>query len=66
VTSCGSTPTIDPIEQTTTSSRGLYHDAAADQYIYVWKTLPAWKGTCRRFSLALRDGQVKTALFQFK
>jgi hypothetical protein len=41
VTSCGSTPTIDPIEQTTTSASGLYHDAAADQYIYVWPSLYA-------------------------
>jgi probable HAF family extracellular repeat protein len=64
--SCSSVPAIDPIEELASSSSGLHYDAAADQYVYVWKTQSGWKGTCRKFVLNLKDGTQHVALFQFK
>lgn len=34
-------------------------------YTYVWKTNPAWAGTCRKFVLTLSDGSTHEALFRF-
>jgi hypothetical protein len=62
---CGAGP-IDEIEQTVSSPGGLHYDAGAGQYVYVWKTDGGWKGTCRRLTLTLRDGQKFSALFQFR
>ena len=64
--SCDAAPVMDDIEATTTNPAGLTYDAAAKQYVYVWKTKSEWKGTCRRFMLDLKDGTQHTALFQFK
>ena len=64
VISCGSIPTIDPIEEVTTTTTGLHYDN--NQYVYVWKTNKAWAGTCRKFMLNLKDGTQHIALFQFK
>jgi hypothetical protein len=64
VISCGSIPTIDPIEELTTSPSGLH--IGNNQYTYVWATKPEWKGTCRKFMLNLKDGTQHVALFQFK
>jgi hypothetical protein len=36
------------------------------QYSYVWKTVKAWSGTCRQFSLKLDDGTVHVANFKFR
>jgi hypothetical protein len=33
---------------------------------YVWKTPPAWAGTCRQFLVTLNDGATYTAIFTFK
>jgi hypothetical protein len=61
-----STAQSDAIETTVAaSSSGLQYDAPADQYIYVWKSESSWKNSCRRFTLALTDGSVHTADFQF-
>jgi Thrombospondin type 3 repeat len=62
--SCTSVPAVDPIEEVTTSSSGLHYEGG--QYVYVWKTQSAWKGTCRKFVLTLKDGTQHIALFQFK
>jgi hypothetical protein len=64
IVSCGAVPTIDAIEEVTTSTSGLHYENG--QYIYAWKTQPAWKGTCRKFMLNLKDGTQQIALFQFK
>ena len=66
VISCSSVTVVDQVESTTTNTPGLTYDPAADQYIYVWKTQSAWKGTCRQFMLNLKDGTQHIALFQFK
>lgn len=63
--SCTSSPE-DLIEETTAgTTSGLQYDAASGQYVYIWKTLPTWPGTCRKLSLTLRDGTKHEALFHF-
>jgi VCBS repeat-containing protein len=47
----------------TTSSPSMVF--AGDQYTYFWTTNPAWAGTCRVFSLTLRDGTTRTLNFSF-
>lgn len=44
----------------------LTYDAATDQYKYVWSTSRAWRGTCRRLLVRLRDGSTHEALFRFR
>ena len=64
---CDSTAPIDRIEQTvTTGASNISYDVATGQYIYVWKTTKAWKGTCRQFTMKLDDGTVHQANFRFK
>lgn len=57
---------VDPIEEITSSNSGLSYDPATGEYIYVWKTLKSWAGTCRQFTLRLTDGTDHIALFKFK
>lgn len=47
-------------------STTLHYDAVTRTYQYVWKTDPAWKGTCRRFDLGLIDNSKHSAAFSFK
>lgn len=66
VIACGATEG-DVIEETyTAGGSGLQYDAAANQYIYVWKTEKSWAGQCRVLQLRFRDGSTKSALFKFK
>jgi hypothetical protein len=66
ISCAGGTP-IDPIEETVTAgASGLQYAAATQTYTYVWKTQKAWSGTCRRFTLELDDGTLRTADFQFR
>ena len=62
--------TGDPIgdsEATATAGgSNLTYDAKAEQYIYVWQTDKAWKGSCRRLDLFLKDGTHHYADFGFK
>ena len=44
---------------------GLVYGASSGHYYYGWETLNTWAGTCRQLSLALNDGTVHTAVFQF-
>lgn len=63
---CGSTALVDDIEQTVTAGgSSLTYDATADQYVYVWKTDPAWAGTCRQLNVKLNDGTDHRANFNF-
>ena len=62
---CSSSTDLDTIESTTTANNGLTYDAAADQYVYVWKTNSAWSGTCRQFKVVFVDGRTVTANFKF-
>ena len=45
---------------------GLYYIRLLKQYIYVWKTDPAWAGTCKQFILKLTDGSEHVANFRFR
>src|SRR5215203_3315723 len=64
---CDSTAPIDRIEQTVSAgASNISYDVATGQYIYVWKTTKAWKGTCRQFTMKLDDGTVHRANFKFK
>jgi photosystem II stability/assembly factor-like uncharacterized protein len=56
--------TLQPIGVPTPTSGTLsYSDG---QYSYVWKTVKAWSGTCRQFSMKLVDNTVHVANFRFK
>lgn len=56
----------DQIEETVTAgASALQDDAAADQYIYIWKTEKAWAGTSRQFVIKLKDGTDHKANFSF-
>jgi hypothetical protein len=62
---CESTPDADVIEQTVTAGgSSLNYDAAAGQYIYVWKTEKAWAGTCRQLVIKLNDDTYHRANFK--
>lgn len=65
---CDASAPAGLVEETATAgTSGLHYDAAADTYVYVWKTEKSWAGTCREFRLALADGlPAKTARFHFK
>ncbi len=66
VIQCDSTAPVDGIEETVTASgSGLSYDAAADRYVYVWKTDKAWAGTCRQLVVKLNDGTFHRANFKF-
>ena len=41
------------------------YDAATGRYVYHFKTVKGWAGTCRRFEIELIDGTFHEALFQF-
>jgi hypothetical protein len=60
---------INPEELLPTVAAGkssLSYDATTDQYVYVWKTLKAWAGTCRKLVVLLNDGTSHEADFTFK
>lgn len=65
-TTCDTGAPVDLIETTLTAgASSLSYDPSTDQYTYVWKTDPAWTGTCRQLNVTLDDGTTHTALFQF-
>jgi HYR domain len=55
----------DTVESYATSVPGLTYDAAADQYVYVWKTDKGWAGKSGTLKVKLADGSMHTALFSF-
>jgi hypothetical protein len=65
--SCDDGAPFDEIEDTTTANAsGLTYDAASDTYSYVWKTDPAWAGSCRRLVVALGDATRHEADFKLR
>jgi hypothetical protein len=64
---CTSGSNISTVEETITAGgSSLSYDATTDQYIYIWKTQKAWKGTCRQLTVKLNDGSLRAANFQFR
>jgi len=47
-------------------STAIRYDAAANQFIYNWKTDASWAGTCRALQLTLSDGTQRLAVFRFQ
>jgi hypothetical protein len=65
VVTCDANASVDPVEETSTAGgSSLSYDAAADQYVYVWKTDKSWAGTCRQLRVTLIDGSSHTARFK--
>jgi hypothetical protein len=65
--SCDSTAPLDTIETTVTAGgSSLSYDAGTGRYSYVWKTNPAWSGTCRSLVIRTKFGTFHTANFKFK
>lgn len=63
---CDLTDPSDVVEETVTAgSSSLTYDAAANQYVYVWKTDRLWAGKCRVLKVRLDDGSTHVANFQF-
>ena len=57
----------DAIEETTTASLvSLKYDSVNNQFVYTWATDKKWAGSCRRLYVALLDGSIHAADFQFK
>jgi hypothetical protein len=64
---CNSSSPATLLEETVTAGgSSLSYDPSADQYIYVWKTEPAWAGTCRQLVVQLNDGSTHRANFKFR
>lgn len=64
---CNSSDPATLLEETVTAGgSSLSYDPITDQYIYVWKTEPAWAGTCRQLVVQLNDGSIHRANFKFK
>ena len=67
VTGCNANdPAVDLTQIDTPGASGLTYDAGSDQYLYNWKTLKAWEGTCRQLVVTLNDGTQHRANFKFK
>ena len=56
----------DVIPTVAAGESSLSYDDDTDQYIYVWKTLKDWAGTCRKLVVLLNDGTLHEANFTFK
>ena len=55
------------IEETVNAGgSSLNYNGTTDQYIYVWKTDRAWKGTCRMLVVKFNDGSQYFAKFRFR
>ena len=42
------------------------YDPFRDEYTYVWKTIKAWSGQCRKLTVGLDDYTTHTADFKLK
>jgi hypothetical protein len=63
---CDGAP-VDVLEEQLSSTTGaaLHYDAAADQFVFNWKTQKAWIG-CRLLQLTLADGSRHYAKFRLR
>ncbi len=64
---CASGASVDEIEETVTAgASALKFDTVSQRYEYVWKTDPAFAGSCRRLVLGFNDGSRHVADFRFR
>jgi hypothetical protein len=61
---CSSVASTRSVEETADETSSSMHTAGS-KYTYIWKTSPAWAGTCRRLVVTLIDGSTHSALFRF-
>ena len=61
---CGTWP-LGESEDAMAVGTGLRYDPIADQYVFNWKTLKSWAGTCQMLVLTFDDGTYATATFEF-
>ena len=61
---CSSVSATRSVEETTDEIGSSMH-ASGTKHTYIWKTSPAWAGTCRRLVVTLVDGSTHSALFRF-
>jgi hypothetical protein len=61
---CGTWP-LGESEDAKAVGAGLRYDPIADQYVFSWKTLQSWAGTCQMLVLTFDDGTYATATFEF-
>ncbi len=64
---CDASEPAAAIEETVMAGgSSLSYNASTDQYIYVWKTNKAWKGTCRMLVVGFNDDSQYLAKFAFR
>ncbi|HET9455941.1 MAG TPA: PxKF domain-containing protein, partial [Candidatus Limnocylindrales bacterium] len=56
---------VDAVEEVVTSASGLIYDPLTDRYVYNWKTLKSYAGSCYRLDVRFTDGSTFTASFVF-
>jgi len=54
--SCTTGDPVNTATLTDTAGGSGLQDNGGGAYIYVWKTLKSWSGTCQLFTLTLNDG----------
>ncbi len=64
VIKCGSALGIR-IATVTAASSSLKYSSSTKRYTYTWKTSSTWAGTCRQFSIKLKDGKIYKLNFKF-
>ena len=64
---CDADAPLVPGEQAETAGQSvLTYDPLTDQYTFVWKTVRAWRGTCRTLTLRFSDGTWYRTAFSFR
>jgi hypothetical protein len=64
---CPTVAQLHEVEGTVVATASsLAYDSRTTVYTYMWKTDAAWTGTCREFSVKMRYGSVRKAVFKFK
>ncbi len=64
---CDTLSAIGPARPAESTSRDrITYDQQSKEYRFVWRTDPAWSGTCRTVELKLVDGTLYTARFLFR
>ena len=62
--SCSAAGAVGPVQETVTAAASRL-TGVGHRYNYVWKTTPAWAGSCRKLVVTLMDGSKHEALFHF-
>jgi hypothetical protein len=58
-------PSGSAVPTSTVGGTSLMYDANTNEYIYPWKSVRGWAGTCRQLIVRLNDGMEYIAYFNF-